>query len=198
MNFLGHLFFSGDNHKLMASNLFGDFIKGKDLSHLSYETQKGIYLHRQIDQYIDHHPAVLELMHTFYPILPKVTGLAIDLFFDHLLAKNWRIYSEIDLAAYTQQFYDSIDFENPDFNANFKMVLSKMKEKNWLYQYQFPYGLYKACQGVSSRISFPNELKNGLIVFEANESIISSTFAVYMNDAIPHFQSIRANLNNLV
>jgi acyl carrier protein phosphodiesterase len=198
MNFLGHLFFSGNDHQLMANNLLGDFVKGKDLSHLSKDAQKGIYLHRQIDHYVDHHPVVVELMHSLYPILPKVTGIAIDLYFDHLLAKNWEKYSSTKLEEFTQQFYNSINFNNPDFPPHFNIVLLKMIEKNWLYQYQFPQGLHKACQGVSGRISFPNELKNGLSVFEANEEDILATFSVYMKNAIPHFQSIRANLNNLV
>ena len=73
-----------------------------------------------------------------------------------------------------------------------------MKENNWLYHYQFKYGLIKACSGISSRLSFSNELKNGLYVFEDHEKKITSTFREYMKDAELHFAAIRAELNNLV
>ena len=59
MNFLGHLYFSNNNPELMYANLFGDFVKGKDLSMYSPQVQKGILLHRKIDDYIDNHPVKL-------------------------------------------------------------------------------------------------------------------------------------------
>ena len=49
MNFLGHLYFSYDNHALMIANIFGDFVRGKDLSDYPEIIQKGITLHREID-----------------------------------------------------------------------------------------------------------------------------------------------------
>ena len=39
MNFLGHLYFSHDDLALMQANLFGDFVKGKDLSRYSLKIQ---------------------------------------------------------------------------------------------------------------------------------------------------------------
>ena len=45
----------------MYANLHGDFVRGKDFSHLPEKLQEGIRLHRMIDDYIDHHPVVLEL-----------------------------------------------------------------------------------------------------------------------------------------
>tara|TARA_R110000737_G_scaffold350964_1_gene391681 strand:- start:47171 stop:47704 length:534 start_codon:yes stop_codon:yes gene_type:complete len=175
----------------MAANLLGDFIKGRDLSKYSPITQKGIFLHRSIDSYIDHHPVVIELFHTLYKPLPKIAGIAVDLYFDHLLAKNWKNFHETELEDFIQNFYSSINFKNPDFTPEFIYMLKKMMEKNWLYQYQFKHGLYKACQGVSRRISFANELVNGLEVFEEYESTIETAFEAYMIEAKTH-------LNNLV
>jgi acyl carrier protein phosphodiesterase len=183
MNFLGHLYFSRDNTDLMAANLLGDFVKGKDLHKFQETTQKGIRLHRAIDSYIDHHPAVLELLHQLYEPLPKVSGIAVDLYFDHLLAKNWARFHTTPLEEFIQQFYDSIQLNHPDFSDNYRNMLSKMMEKNWLYQYQFPHGLLKACQGVSSRLSFQNKLVDGLDVFRMYESKIEQAFEIYMHDA---------------
>lgn len=64
-----------------------------------------------------------------------------------------------------------------------------MKTKNWLYQYQFSHGLIKACEGVSSRISFENNLHTAYEVFEELEPTIERTFRSYMDDARSHFQS---------
>ncbi|MGJ8661357.1 MAG: ACP phosphodiesterase [Bacteroidota bacterium] len=190
MNFLGHLYFSRNDTDLMAANLLGDFIKGKDLSHYSKQTQKGIFLHRSIDTYIDHHPAVIDLLHILYKPLPKIAGIAVDLYFDHLLAKNWSNYHEMKLEDFIQRFYSSLNMNNPDFTPTFKYMLIKMMEKNWLYQYQYKHGLHKACQGVSGRISFENELVHGVEVFEIYEEPIQRAFQLYMEDAKIHLNSL--------
>ncbi len=190
MNFLGHLYFSRNDTELMAANLLGDFIKGKDLSSYSKTTQRGIFLHRSIDSYIDHHPAVLDLLHTLYKPLPKVAGVAVDLYFDHLLAKNWSDFHEMPFETFIQNFYKSIDFKNPDFTPDFRFMLTKMMEKNWLFQYQYTYGLQRACMGVSGRISFKNELIHGAEVFETLEKEIKLAFQMYMSDANIHLNSL--------
>jgi acyl carrier protein phosphodiesterase len=191
MNFLGHLYFSRNDKELMLANLFGDFVKGKDLSHFSIKTQQGIYLHRNIDSYIDNHPAVHDLLQILYKPLPKVAGIAVDLYFDHILAENWKDFHEVKLADFIQDFYDSVHLNHEDFTPKFRLMMEKLIEHNWLYQYQFEHGLYKACQGVSRRLSFENPLSNGLDVYHEYKTEITKAFHLYMKDANSH-------LNNLI
>ena len=87
----------------MQPNLFGDFVKGKDLSRYPEKIQEGILLHREIDNYIDHHPVILELIHELYIPLPKVAPIAVDLYFDHLLAKKWSEFHSLRLEDFVQQ-----------------------------------------------------------------------------------------------
>ena len=186
MNFLGHLYFSNNDHQLMYANLFGDFVRGKDLSHFPTKLEQGIHLHRMIDQYIDHHPAVLELLHKLYEPLPKVAGIAVDLYFDHILAMRWEHYHNQPLDKFIDAFY-AAEMENAaHYSPEFKLLIERMKAKNWLYQYQFEHGLMKACQGVSSRISFPNVLDTAHRVFKTYERDIEKSFELFMADAIPH------------
>lgn len=187
MNFLGHLFFTPENSELRIANLFGDFVKGSDLSMYDPVVQRGIQLHREIDNYIDHHPAVLELMHTLYPILPKVSGIAVDLFFDHLLAQHWADYSETPLEDFVANFYQSID-KLPDFYPlEFRYVLSKMKHDNWLLAYREFTGLEMACRGLSQRIRFKNVLHQAPEAYLLHNQLVEHTFRIYMQDAIVHF-----------
>jgi acyl carrier protein phosphodiesterase len=187
MNFLGHLFFSYNNYELMTANLFGDFVKGSDLSAYSDIQEKGIRLHREIDHYMDHHPAVVEVMQELYASLPKVTGIAMDLYFDHLLAMKWEEYHDIDFNTFLNNYYRSIDEVKDQYPDQFLIFLQRLRSKNWMHYYQLEYGLDKACNGVSRRISFPNTLINGLQVFKANEKIIRSSFDKYMIEATKHF-----------
>ncbi len=194
MNFLGHLFFSNDDHQLMYANLNGDFVRGRDLSHFPKKLEQGILLHRMIDDYIDHHPIVLELLHQLYEPLPKVAGIAVDLFFDHILAQYWDQFHPQALDKFIDGFY-AAELENSYlYSDNFKYMLARMKENNWLYQYQFEYGLMRACKGVSSRISFPNVLDTAHRVFKTYEEEVEKSFFGFMEEAIPHHRDFLAKM----
>lgn len=188
MNFLGHLYFSNNDFELMYANLFGDFVKGKDLSHFDKKIQLGIQLHREIDHYIDHHPVVLEMLHHLYPHLPKIAGIAVDLYFDHLLAKEWNHFSEIALPTFIENFENFQIDELHYPNEYFHYMLFRMKKGKWLSHYDQLDGLDKACRGVSQRISFPNSLFNGKDVFVENEQLISDAFHSFMPEAQVHFR----------
>ena len=189
MNYLGHLYFSNNDLELMYANLFGDFVKGKNYTQYSEKVQFGVHLHRTIDDYIDNHPAVLELLHKLYEPLPKVAGIAIDLMFDHLLAKNWNDYHDVPLEEFLDNFhmYD-INLDQYD-KPQFSFVVDKMREHKWMYHYKTTFGLTKACEGLSKRISFPNVLHKGAQVFEIHEANIEKTFREFMDDAIPFYAS---------
>lgn len=193
MNFLGHLFFSNNDVELMYANLLGDFIKGKDLSSHPQIIQEGIRLHRTIDDYIDHHPIIIELLHSLYKDLPKVSGIAVDLYFDYLLATNWEKYSPTSLTDFINEFENAhIDRSKFD-NAQFWIIIDRMKKGNWLHHSNSMYGLRKSSEGVSRIITFPNVLGKAPEVFKANQTKIEDVFARFMDEAIPFFDTYFEN-----
>jgi acyl carrier protein phosphodiesterase len=194
MNFLGHLYFSDNDIPLMYANMYGDFVKGSNLDHLTSEIKLGVLLHRKIDHYIDNHAAVIELMHSLYPRLPKVTGIAIDLFFDHLLAKNWSQFHAFPYHKFLENFYAYDISDSSDYSKEFKDFCFVLKSNNWMLHYESLYGLRKMCEGVSSRISFENELHHAPIIFNEFQNSIESTFFTFMMDAESYFQKTRTEL----
>lgn len=187
MNYLGHLFFSNNDLELMYANIYGDFIKGSKLNHHPEIIQKGTKLHREIDSFIDNHSEILTLKKKLSPDLPKISGIAIDLYFDHLLAINWNDYRTESLEKFTNEFYaynvDLNHFPNP----NFQFLIHKMKADNWLYQYQYHNGLEFACKGLSKRISFNNDLWKAPEIFVKFRPEIENVFIEYMKDAVLYF-----------
>jgi len=171
----------------MLANLYGDFVKGSNLEAYTESVQTGIRLHRSIDNFIDTHPDVLELKRLLYEDLPKVSGIAVDLFFDHLLAKNWSNFHELSLTDFLDRFYK---YEAPltmNFSVEFLNFIHAMRSHNWMSHYPTEYGLRKSCEGVSAKISFPNGLKEGHLVFKKHEEVITECFKKYMHDAFAYF-----------
>lgn len=187
MNFLGHIFFSRNNIELMHANLFGDFVKGRNLDMYEPIVKEGIILHRTIDSYIDQHPDVRELYLLLSPSLPKVAGIAIDLYFDHFLALHWEKYHPQSLNNFLEPFYTYKISETRYPNDQFLNMLFYLKRGRWMSEYQKLDGIGRACEGVSSRISFPNSLKYGRMVLEDNYETVQQAFELYISDAIQHF-----------
>jgi acyl carrier protein phosphodiesterase len=187
MNFLGHLYFSNNDKDLMLANLFGDFVKGRNFNHFSSKIREGIILHRKIDTYIDQHKDVLELKLILYQDLPKVAGIAVDLFFDHLLARNWEKHHTEQYELFLNDFYQhNSDFET-DLSTEFRHFIALFRDMKWLNHYPTSFGLEKSCEGVSKRISFPNKLAESPEVFYKQEKVIEEVFQNYMEDAKVHF-----------
>lgn len=207
MNFLGHLYFSDNNSPLMVANLYGDFVKGKDYSHLPRILQDGVKLHREIDHYIDRHPEVLNLLHKLYDELPKVAGIAVDLYMDHLLASNWSHYHTKHYNEFIANFFDFIfngdlrKFEkknNFKYPAEFINLLTIMHRQEWIQNYKYEKGLAHASLGLSKRISFPNNLAEAPVVFKKHKTAINKTFQLFMNDAETHFKQFHNDMKNSI
>jgi len=172
----------------MLANLYGDFVKGSNLEAYTEKVQTGIRLHRSIDNFIDTHPDVLALKRMLYANLPKVSGVAIDLYFDHLLAKNWANYHLLSLTDFLDRFYTCEVPTTVNFSTDFLNFIHSMRTHNWLSHYPTEYGLRKSCEGVSSKISFPNRLNEGHLVFKKHEKDITECFKKYMYDASEYFK----------
>ena len=187
MNCLGHLYLSGNDIELMQANLYGDFIKGSHLEHLPAKIQQGIHLHRSIDHFIDTHPIIHQLLPILRIELPKVAGIAVDIYFDHLLAKNWKIFHPQEFTAYLQVIYKRFDLENNAYSSSYRSFLTQLIQRNWMSHYPTLDAVDRMSRSISSQLSFPNQLVNGKLVFIQHEKVITEAFFEYMRVANEHF-----------
>ena len=63
MNFLAHIYLSGDNDLLKIGNFMADSIRGNSYENYPDEIKKGILLHRSIDSFTDMHPVYRKSKH---------------------------------------------------------------------------------------------------------------------------------------
>lgn len=59
-----------------------------------------ILVHRAIDAFTDSHHLVLTAKCKFRTETRRFSGILLDIFYDHLLAKNWSSYSEEGLREF--------------------------------------------------------------------------------------------------
>lgn len=119
-----------------------DGIHGKNLDGFPIDVQKGIRLHREIDTYTDFHPIFRQSKHRLHERYGHYSGVIIDIFYDHYLAKNFSNYSNQPLEAFASNFYSLLDKNFEILTPRFKMILPILKEENWLV-------LYATIEGIS-------------------------------------------------
>jgi acyl carrier protein phosphodiesterase len=135
MNFLAHIYLSGDNDLIKIGNFMADGVRGNKYLHYPEEVQKGIVLHRAIDTFTDAHPIFRKSKHRLHEKYGHYSGVIIDILYDHFLAKNWNLYSNEPLEVYVANFYKSLEDNYEILNSKTKNLMPYMFENNWLVSY---------------------------------------------------------------
>jgi acyl carrier protein phosphodiesterase len=157
MNFLAHLYLSGNQPKVMVGNFIGDFVKGRNLAS-RYEplVTAGIELHRGIDHFTDTHKIVQQSKKRLAGKYGHYSGVIVDVFFDHFLSNRWSEYSKDPIDDFSQNAYRIIQDNDPILPSDVKIFLPYMIRQNWLVAYGTFDGLLQALTGIGRRTYISN------------------------------------------
>ena len=106
MNYLAHLHLGGDSPAQLLGSLYGDFVKGPLAGRFPADLEVAIRLHRQIDAFTDRHLLVEQARARFPAERRRTSGILLDLFFDHCLARDWADYHAEPLPQFTGRVYE--------------------------------------------------------------------------------------------
>lgn len=179
MNFLAHIYLSGENELLKIGNFMADGIRGKDYLHFHPEIQKGVLLHRLIDTFTDAHPVYRQSKHRLHEKYGHYSGVIMDIFYDHFLAKNWSKYHQQDLKTFADVFYQSLQNNYDQLTEKTKKMMPYMIARNWFVSYATVEGLemilfqmdYRTKhranmqEAIKELLQFQNEFENEFIIF---------------------------------
>jgi acyl carrier protein phosphodiesterase len=182
MNYLAHAFLSFGNPEITVGNLISDFVKGKKQYEFSPAIQEGIRLHRAIDAFTDQHPATLEAKKIFQPAYRLYSAAFIDVVYDHFLATDSVEFTDSSLKTFTEQTYVAIEPFSLVFPEKFAMMFPYMKSQNWLYNYQFRWGLEKSFGGLVRRSAYLSESETAFRLFEENYTALQDFYQAFMPD----------------
>lgn len=187
MNFLAHIYLSGEDTAIQTGNFIADAVKGNQFTQYALSVQKGIRLHRAIDAFTDQHPIVLESTERLRESQQKYAPVVVDIFYDHFLAKNWHCYHTEDLHNFTQNFYERIKQE-PHLPPKIQHLLPYMIRQNWLYNYQKISAIKQVFEGMSGRTSFSSNLLNAPEMLEKYYEEFQKDFDCFFPEIISFAQ----------
>ncbi len=188
MNFLAHIYLSGDDDDIKIGNFLGDFVKGRlnKLTNAQYSEGviKGMALHREIDFFTDNHLLVRQSIDRLQPKYHKFSGIVIDMFYDNVLAKNFHQYSAISLEEYAQNFYELLEKRKTEIPEPMERMVKSMVSRNWFLSYKSYEGIEWALTGISKRLSFESGIENATEELRKDYDLYEAEFQLFFPEII--------------
>ncbi|MDP3398433.1 MAG: ACP phosphodiesterase [Bacteroidales bacterium] len=189
MNYLSHIFLSGDNRQLQVGNFIGDFVKGKSHENYPPDIQRGILLHREIDRFTDSHPVFLETVEMLRPVFNRYSGIVADMYFDHFLASDFKKYNPTcNLRLFSYNFYLSALLNYSHLPNRVKGFIFHFIGTNRLLHYSTTEGLHRSLQIMSHYKSSAINPNLSISFLQANEEALKTLFERFMPEVIQRFK----------
>ncbi|MFK8266189.1 acyl carrier protein phosphodiesterase [Capnocytophaga cynodegmi] len=182
MNFLAHIYLSGNDDLLKIGNFIADTIRGKQYLDYPEMMQKGILLHRRIDTFTDEHLIFRRSKKRLIAEFGHYSGVIVDIFYDYFLAKNWQKYSEEPLNEYVQDFYMLLQQHKHLLNECANYLIFYMIKENWLESYQTLEGIEKIFYQMDRRTDFRSKMRLAPQFLQNNETDFEQDFFQFFSD----------------
>jgi acyl carrier protein phosphodiesterase len=187
LNFLAHVYLSGNDSEIIVGNFIGDFVKGKSmLEQYDSGIVKGIELHRSIDDFTDNHPVVTESKKRLYEKYHHYSAVIVDMYYDHLLAHHWSDFHQEPLRVYTLKIYKVLMDYHDILPDEVRGMLMYMMRDNWLLAYSKLEGIHRALSGMSRRTTFQSRMEEAATDLEEHYESFDKEFLTFFPDLKTH------------
>lgn len=198
MNILAHAWLSGRNDDYLIGNFIGDFIKGDPAASrhglLPLEID-GIRIHRAIDSFTDAHPDVQAVRTILHPRCHKYAGVAVDVFFDHFLATQFKEVTGDQLDEFVGYVYQLLRTRTDRLPPRAARMAHYMMEQDWLRNYKTTAGIDRALSGLARRTQFPSGLDTAVDDLVVHYDTINLHFLRFWPQLTAH---IRETISTLI
>jgi len=190
MNFLAHIYLSGNIDEIKLGNFIGDYVKGSKLHIYPENIKNGILLHRFIDSFTDKNTYTFDSKALFAPKYRKYAGVVIDIVYDHFLASNWDRYSFISLQDFINNFHNLLIKNNEMLPKEVQEIVPKLIKNKRLYSYKDIEGIRSVLSTMATFTSLPDHSDFAIEVLENNYEFLKQNFYLFFNDIIYYIKTV--------
>ncbi|MCP4470801.1 MAG: DUF479 domain-containing protein [Gammaproteobacteria bacterium] len=177
MNYFAHLVLSRPTVESTVGNLLGDFARGVDPAALPAPVRAGLLNHREVDRFTDSHPLVREMKQCFSRKRRRFAGIALDIYFDHLLIEHWQKFEQGALDEVITGFYQRMEAGQSMMpGENMRRVTRRMIEYDWFGSYRDVDAIAESLDRVAGRVRFANDFDNAIEELQRNHNSICDGF----------------------
>lgn len=189
MNFLAHIYLSGDSDEIKLGNFIGDFVKGNKYLNYPEQVALGIRIHRSIDSFTDHHRDIYACNQLLKSNYGRYSGVITDVFFDHFLAANWNDYSVDTLRQFAKHAHAV-------FLSNFGLLPFRVKQflpfliqHKRLESYARKENILTVLEIMSRRTSLPDHGRWAMEVLDQEYEQFESLFRSFFSEMIEYVET---------
>ncbi len=186
MNFLAHLYLSGNDEHIIVGNFIADMVKGRKINGFDRRIIQGIHLHRKIDHYTDAHPVVIRSKERLRAKYRLYSGVVVDMYYDHFLAINWNAYSNRDLKTFVGGAYKVLEKNLDVLPERARFILPYMVEHNWLVNYADLESLRRNFGGMARRTPFESGMEQAVDDLLLHYSAFEEEYHLFFPDLIEY------------
>lgn len=182
MNFLAHIYLSGNDTFRILGNFMADVVRGNQYMQYPEQIQKGILLHRFIDFYTDQHPVFRQTKHRLHEGYGHYSGVITDMYYDHFLAKNWSKFHQDSLEIYANNFYQLLQEHQDLLPDKIQRMSRHMIADNWLVNYQSIQGMQLILYQMDYRTGFKSKMQFATKELQLWETEMEQEFFHFFQD----------------
>ena len=191
MNFLAHLHLSDGTPGSMLGGIAADFVTPAEVAALPPDIRAGVRLHQQIDAFTDRHPVVQRRIGRVSARLGWFAGIAIDIYYDHVLARDWPRYSPEPLRAFADRAHDTLRVLLPHVPDEAAGFVRHFIVDDRLASYATVEGITATLARVSDRIakripSRPVRLETAMPDLLAADAALAADFHAFYPELVAH------------
>jgi acyl carrier protein phosphodiesterase len=194
MNLLAHALLAGADDDVRFGSLVGDFVRGAIDPALRVGVRAGIALHRSVDAYTDTHPRVVAARARFAPPFRRYAGILLDVWFDHLLARDWSRWAPVPLATYSREVRALLERRADEVPPRMRRFVEYLGRNDLPERYRERAMIADVFRGLSQRLSRDNPLAHAMPAIEAQADALEGDFAAFFPDLLAHAGRERARL----
>jgi acyl carrier protein phosphodiesterase len=186
MNWLAHFLLSEPTPGFRVGSILPDVVRTSALGKLPEDIQLGIERHYRVDRFTDSHPIVRRSISLFPSSLRRYAGVLVDIFYDHVLAREWVLFSSTPLKKFVADIYASFEFCRDELPPETNFRLGQIRQGNWISTYQDVSGIAETLRRMCGRLRRPFEVARAMEVLEEHYDAFQLDFNVFFPEVITH------------
>jgi acyl carrier protein phosphodiesterase len=152
----------------------------------------GVLLHRKIDVYTDSHPTVEGARSRFEPPWRRYAGILIDIYFDHVLAREWPRHADEPLDAFSAHCADLLERHAAWLPADLNRFTGYFRAHGLFAAYAQRSTIEQVLAGISRRLRHANPLAQAGPALWALTDELDAAFAQFFPDLNAYAHDLRA------
>jgi acyl carrier protein phosphodiesterase len=198
MNFLAHLVLSPKETDYITGNIAADFLKGSDRKFVSKGFQSGISMHRFVDKFTDTHVLVKTSKDRLKNQFRLLSGVFIDVFYDHFLAKDFESIANISLEEFCEYIYETLEKNLSRLPLRLQQFVPVIIRENIFFSYRKLAGVRTALTRINLRVTRKFSVELVMAVLNDMYDVFENDFRQYFPCLISATESYRKKFRSFL